>query len=195
MSEQQFNREVDRALKYSREKLPVSAIHPSLRFTRLGAVLREHATEDSTVGSLAHAALTQPHDQPLELMPLHALRDFMQDYPEHPLASRFNWGQLPEKVALDETTRAAVGEDRWLWSRMANPSAYSDRHLAYNKFRQIRDLHPWAEVTDVQDSARRVSNQHGFGVIANVDQTPEGWHDELARDNEVTALPTHISRY
>jgi hypothetical protein len=56
------------------EKLPVEAIHPSVRFTRLGAVLREHAAEDSTVGMLSRAAILQPADQGYDTLPLAMLR-------------------------------------------------------------------------------------------------------------------------
>lgn len=98
-----FNANLDEVYRYQRERLPVSAIHPELRFTRLGAVLREHATEPSDVGELAYQALTSPHDQPLELMPLHLLRDKMQEEPEHPLAKQFVWTKLPERLVLDRT--------------------------------------------------------------------------------------------
>ncbi len=115
---------LNKALKYSRERLPVSAIHPELRFTRLGSVLREHATEPSDVGELAYQALTSPHDQPLELMPLHLLRDKMQEEPDHPLAKRFTWQTVPERIRLDSLIEKHVND---------NPSNYRDAGSAFTE--------------------------------------------------------------
>lgn len=92
-------------------------MHPSLQFTRLGAHLREHAQADDTVGQLARTVLTNAdHEgnprlsEPLELTPLHALRDEMLDQPEHPLAKVFDWEQVPEGVALDSAMVKAVND-------------------------------------------------------------------------------------
>lgn len=87
---------IKQALKYQqRDRLTVAQIHPSLRFTRLAAVLREHATAGDDIGALAHQALTSDHSQPLDLMPLHLLKDKMQEEPDHPLAKAFNWKRVP----------------------------------------------------------------------------------------------------
>lgn len=99
MSDSRYNSEIDRVLKTGK-KVAVEDINPDLRFTRLGHVLREHAVEEGTIGDLAHAILTYPY-VPLQLTPLHALADALQDHPDHPLAARFNWHTLPTKVALD----------------------------------------------------------------------------------------------
>lgn len=101
--------ELGRVLKYQRDRLPVAGIHPQLRFTRLGAILREFATEPSDVGELAHQAITSPHDQPLELMPLHLLRDKMQEEPDHPLAEKVVWSHLPERVSHDQRVHSYFG--------------------------------------------------------------------------------------
>lgn len=115
-----FIEQLGLAMKYSRKRLPVSAIHPELRFTRLGAVLREHATEPSDVGELAYQALTSPHDQPLELMPLHLLRDKMQEEPDHPLAKEANWANVPDALGRAQYARDALRR---------SPSGYSPGHV------------------------------------------------------------------
>lgn len=104
-----MNYSLKEALKYQqRDRLTVAQIHPSLRFTRLGAVLREHATAPDEVGALAHQALTSDHNQPLELMPLHLLKDRMQEEPDHPLAKEFNWERVPEGVQQDVAVQALL---------------------------------------------------------------------------------------
>jgi hypothetical protein len=157
-----------RPVRYARPRLPVAEMHPSLRFTRLGAVLRAYAslgTDDAAV--LAHQAVAQPADRPLELMPLHLLRDYVQENPGHPLASRFNWEKLPEKVALDVelgnylSSLRETGERPNLprhitgYSPTDNPSRW--RTQAYNAMHILG--HDWVTEDDVVQSAARLHSK------------------------------------
>jgi hypothetical protein len=101
------------SLKYGRE-VPVHEMHPDLAYTRLGAHLKEAARGDDDIAHLSAAALTNEGkvDQPLELMPLHALRDAVQENPNHPLSQDFNWEKLPEKVDIDNKLRKHIREQK-----------------------------------------------------------------------------------
>lgn len=156
-------------------------LHPELRFTRLGAVLRQIASDDpdptsehlDPVISLARHAIDAagPHDGPMDLLPLGVLRDYMVENPDHPLAKRFNWDRLPEKVALDRTVRA-------------------ERHLHYGYYHfeqlspqgvesitRVEAAHPWAGIRDIQESAKRVMRKHisGSGTSATGPYSNQ-WH-------------------
>lgn len=149
--------------RYAREPqdVPAASLHPELRFTRLGAVLRQLASsgEDDTAANLARSAIAADHAQPLDLMPLHALRDFMLENPEHLLAKRFNWERLPEKVALDATVRDAPLVHGLGWNHLVNPND-GNRVRSQQVFDRIRSKHPWASVADVQESVRRNLARH-----------------------------------
>lgn len=174
---------LNRALKYGREKLPVSAIHPELRFTRLGAVLREHATEPSDVGELAHQALTSPHDQPLELMPLHLLRDKMQEESDHPLAGQFQWATLPEKVSLDQAIRGLSSYNRqYLRKKYAESDTkgqwHKDRGGLYtpdtDPLNKLRGDFQWLTPDELDKSVSRVNGQSDF------EQLHRNWEEDQA---------------
>lgn len=177
--------ELNRVIRYSRERLPVSAIHPELRYTRLGAVLREHATEPSDVGELAYQALTSDHSQPLELMPLHLLRDKLQENPEHPLnhvPPKFKWQTLPERLQLDQTLRQALAS-----STAGNKQA----QLAEAKAKALAQ-HEWAADGSmfIDDSVRRLTDQKSKQWFSEGPQLseieradPEVAHNNMAHSN------------
>lgn len=165
-----FNDDLNEVLKYSRERLPVSAIHPELRFTRLGAVLREHATEPSDVGELAYQALTSDHSQSLDLMPLHLLRDKMQEEPEHPLAKRFNWSRLPEKVALDEIVDRLVRGSR---QPFENYRDVPTRRQALQGM--LEKEHEPVTDGELQDSVRRMNFKNDARLFGDISiHMPDG---------------------
>lgn len=186
-----FNESLGEVLKYQRERLPVSAIHPELRFTRLGAVLREHATEPSDVGELAYQALTSDHSQPLELMPLHLLRDKMQEEPDHPLAKRFKWETLPDRVALDQTLRKSVND--WNAKQVNTNSPLSMHHLLSERMQPTNimdgvlkvfaDAHKSHDVAPmhVSDSARRMREQDNLRWFAEGEDAE--YHAERLHNN------------
>lgn len=202
-----FYEQLNRALKYSaRERLPVSAIHPELRYTRLGAILREHATEPSEVGELAYQALTSPHKQPLELMPLHLLRDKMQEEPDNPLNhSKLTWQTLPERVHLDQTISRAVNDWNQSPESGLGTADYDDGRIDYHHLNSNRQQ-PSARTTgilkvlqkahddhggsvnDVADSARRLMSQHNYRWSVegdNLTPDPEEVHNRLARSTAI----------
>jgi len=133
-----MNLSIQQALHYqSRNKLTVAEIHPELRFTRLGAILREHATADDDVGALAHSALTSDHSEDLDLMPLHLLKDKMQEQPDHPLAKEFNWERVPEGVQADQALRRTYGN-----ALLGDVSSYIDRILESPEWKDLQKQHP-----------------------------------------------------
>ncbi len=170
-----FTDDLNRVLRYSRERLPVSAIHPAMRFSRLGAVLREHATEPSDIGELCHQAITSPHDQPLELMPLHLLRDKMQEEPEHPLASKFVWDKLPEKVQLDEDVRDVVRRSGHNYEHFRDEPAGRKSIVSYLT-RYSNTASPGLHTDkEIQDSVRRCLFQSDASLFGNISrQMPDG---------------------
>lgn len=142
---EQFRGEVgkmSRPRRYAREKLLVTEIHPEIRFTRLGAILRDISGGDDDGSRLARMAATGARpdgtpgspSEPYNLMPLHALRDFVQDNPGHPIAGRFNWEQLPEKVELDRDLKAAI--------RQRNSTTLRDPSVRMN-FPLRSTISPW----------------------------------------------------
>ena len=201
-----FNDDMNRVLKYSRTPLPVMAMHPELRFTRLGAFLRHYATEPSEVGELAHAALTSKPDQPLDLMPLHLLRDKMQEQPDHPLAKEFEWHRLPEQVVLDSMIHKHVNE---------HPSNFRDAGEEYPEILRInlgatgdlgrmKQAVPDMDASDVEDAINRHIDQRynrasaAQQVVAGFKNAPEEMHDSYISNpyffNGHYYLPPH-SRY
>lgn len=193
MDNQQYARDYSKVVRYA-AKVPVSAIHPELRFTRLGAHLREHSQAEDTVGHLARTILTSDHSQPLELTPLHAMRDLMQENPEHPLAKAFNWERLPEKVALDQSLHQWTQSHPYFTLPMQGVGSIvhdpdSDFH---GRNRRVEEAlawahnkgHSWASREDVKDSARRVNSRmtHTSIVGGNSEDYLNTIHDELADD-------------
>jgi hypothetical protein len=184
-----FADDLNRVLKYKRDRLPVSAIHPELRFTRLGAVLREHATEPSDVGELAYQALTSDHSQPLELMPLHLLRDKMQENPEHPLAGRFNWENVPEGVQMDAAFRKLVDEHNSSVDenhRITPLNVRSGRSMFPGNIsrishirQQLHSMFPGTAPNDIDHSAIRNQLRNGRQFL-NMDE--EELHTHLSDD-------------
>ena len=165
-----FNADLNEVLKYARERLPVSAIHPELRFIRLGAVLRQHATEGGDVGELCHQALTSDHSQPLELMPLHLLRDKMQEEPDHPLAKEANWLNVPDAMSLAQMGLAALRSYPSKFTPFYSGAAGIIRHAARQNGLEVTD-------GQVQDTVARLQRQ-AYGRSGNV---PE---DEADRTHE-----------
>jgi hypothetical protein len=171
------------ALKYQqRDRLTVAQIHPSLRFTRLGAVLREHATAGDDVGALAHQALTSDHSQPLDLMPLHLLKDKMQEEPDHPLAKEFNWERVPEGVKQDE------------WLRQNGPKYGANwRHLVgSDPAGRLGVLHKQAQESgfdispeDIKSGAKRLYQEWAL-------TTPVEAHSNLAEHNLTRLLDPEL---
>lgn len=187
-------------------------LHPELRFTRLGAVLRQVASSDptsatdghfDTVIGLARNAIEHagPHDKPMDLLPLGVLRDYMLENPDHPLAQRFNWERLPEKVALDRTVRGRRHR-LYDWNHILTVPADGDRNASVYGFmgvdeaNLIKKRHPWVSTEDVRDSARRLKNQnrrgdmhhYGYGSHASPSLThPES--DEHAEPAERYSRP------
>jgi hypothetical protein len=92
------------------------ALHPEIRHTPLGAALMHVANghgNDPAATALAHGVVfgSGPHDQPMDLLPIEVLRDYLGDTnPHHPLARAFNWEQLPEKMRLDRAVLAHAAE-------------------------------------------------------------------------------------
>jgi hypothetical protein len=154
---------LNKALKYSRERLPVSAIHPELRFTCLGAVLREHATEPSDIGELAYQALTSDHTKPLELMPLHLLRDKMQEEPDHPLAKQVDWAKVPEHVAVDQSVEKVVGNAAWAWIQDANRPTANFTHTKLKSLAKENGV----KVGDIYESLSRLNDKQYNELDAN----------------------------
>lgn len=175
-----FNANLNEVLKYQRERLPVSAIHPELRFTRLGAVLREHATEPSDVGELAYQALTSDHKQPLELMPLHLLRDKMQEEPDHPLADQFDWDRVPNQVALDQAIRP-YGDYHWMYLRKHRTNR--DRTGLYtpetDPLNKIKAAYPNATNDDIERSVIRLDTQNTLANMQLPHVDPEQYNEEV----------------
>jgi uncharacterized protein (TIGR02996 family) len=149
---------------------PVEQLHPGLRHTALGNVLRHASTEDSTAGLVARHVLAQPHDQPLDLMPFHVLRDHVLESDNHPLAARFNWERLPERLELDQTVRGETekelgdavlaatrdGRVHGIYPNVAravrgDPVARSHYRIAA----AVRARHPDATDDEIVDSVRR----------------------------------------
>lgn len=130
--------------------MPISAndIHPELRFTRLGAVLRHLINNgnprDTAVG-LARAIVQSPHDRELDHLPVHALSDYMLENPDHELAGKFNWESLPKNLALDKDMARFIGH-----------GGVVDGHSV----RQLSIKHPWASHVDMMGSENRVSSKN-----------------------------------
>jgi hypothetical protein len=184
---------LNEVLKYKRERLTVDQMHPELRFTRLGAVLREHATEPSDVGELAYQALTSPHDQPLELMPLHLLRDKMQEEPGHPLAGKFNWEKLPEKVGMDRAFIDSVGGHSQESAIVSKKRLEELPNSVKGKVQSLLKAFPGMSYEDVQQTAKRVGHKSfrlSFNTARRADGTSseyaEKWHDSGLEDKWFT---------
>ena len=156
--------------QFAKKPAPVAVegIHPELAFTRLGAILRQHSAEPTDVGALARAVLTSDHAQPLDLTPLRALEDYMQENPEHPLAKRFNWVGLADKAKLDQRLDSLVREHSAAGDHDLQPNyllnTFNPGRLhpqAADRVGQIRaSLHaeiPGLSVDDIDRSAKRVS--------------------------------------
>lgn len=176
-----------RVVRYAaRPKVPVESMPEYLRFTRLGAALREHAaTGADDAAHIAQAVLSTD-----DLTPLHALRDYMLDNPDHPLARKFNWERLPEKVRLDNDLRNWVVKNHgnhaegelWRISTGIRPKSFNDtfRHTnnAINGLIDYGHKRSDWEYQDIADAADRVSAQlarergvaNGFGHPAEVVQ-------------------------
>lgn len=179
----------NRAVRYAR-KPAVAEIHPELRHTRLGAVLREHASHDDDVGALArHAIAASPdHSKPLDTLPLHVMRDYMLEHPDHPLAKKFNWDNLPEKVELDQTLASEIADHNGkapghrhtlTGIQIAAPEKFSGEramHVA-DVVGRVRAKHPWASDGDVKDSGRRLSQKY---LASYFNKDSYRAHDEIA---------------
>jgi hypothetical protein len=113
-------------------------------------------------------------------MPLHALRDAMQDRPEHPLAAKFNWPRLPEKVELDQALASHHNDHRR--ARLADESLPV---LRYGHFflgvpgtaagpvvgrilETLKSQFPWLTAADVDQSARRHHSRANRGFVSAV---------------------------
>jgi hypothetical protein len=205
----EYGDDLDRVLKLARKqgdpRVPVTVadMHSSLRFTRLGAHLRKTANEGGSddISSLARAALLSDHDNVLDLMPLHMLRDATIENPDHPLSQAFNWGKLPEKVALDEAVRVALqGARRNALDRGVTP--ISERHLQLSQlspeeYRQVASVHnsvlpqhsDLPEI-EIENSAWRLGQAHrrmqGDGYNPN---RAVKAHDDLATDTYIEQSP------
>ncbi len=105
-------------LGYARETLPTNyaatvparAIHPRLRNTRLGALLRSVSHQEDTLGQLARDTLLHPADDPyVDNTKIAALQDWLLDNPEHPLTQKFRGGgqSLLASFALDQAMHRA----------------------------------------------------------------------------------------
>lgn len=181
----------DNPERFAAERPAVAEVHPEIRHTALANVLRSMVQSGGDLGGLAHAALTSPHDQPLDLTPLHALRDWALENPEHPLSRRFNWERLPEKLELDRRVRAAVAGDQsenersHLYPSIARSLnrdwVPSDHAAEFNKF--IRQF-PGVPADDLIDSVRR----NHIRVLR------ERSHDLVGWDHR-TVSPEFVSQY
>lgn len=119
---------------------------------------------------MAWHVLQNPHDQPLELMPLHLLRDYMIDNPNHPIAGKFNWERIPERLQLDRSLRHHTEKQfddvlEEVNGRWQQPNVYAGvSRAAFNNpdgpghaavIKKVKAEHPWATEQDLADSARR----------------------------------------
>jgi hypothetical protein len=214
-----YSSDLDRVLRMARKQgdpavpVTVADMHPSLRFTRLGAHLRAAANSgwSDDISSLARAALLSDHDQPLDLMPLHLLRDATAENSEHPLSSAFNWHSLPEKVELDEKLRELVNHNNTVTHTQTGrtprvgfqdfrhrQNSRSNRSLrAGQLLSSLMISRPDITLNDVDQSAYRLgSAEHREYVHYPIDH--EQLHDDLANDKnlEHSALyPIHPERY
>ncbi len=174
-------------VKYGRE-ISVGEIHPSLKFTKLGSHLREAAKDNDSTAHLAAAVLTNADhegnprlDQPLELTPLHALRDEMLEHSTHPLAIEFNWSKLPEKIALDEHIRP-LDENHVYSAEFPTflTRLYRSEPEAAKVKKQVSDTvgHPISR-EELFDSANRVNSQKYRELVAKQHRSSRsaGWED------------------
>lgn len=189
------------ALKYQqRDRLTVAQIHPSLRFTRLGAVLREHATAPDEVGALAHSALTSDHSQPLELMPLHLLKDKMQEEPDHPLAKEFNWVRVPDGVQLEQRLMEWANKTKTLPTddphRLLNPILHHKEPVPKGagtawEVRSMKEAFPDKTVEELQHAVERLrrkqarEDSHNYEQERNYGISAETRHEWLADPDHV----------
>ena len=221
----QFARAATAVVRKARPRVAVADIHPPLRHTRLGAILREtaHADPDPDVAELAHQAIYPRgggYSDPLGTWPLHLLRDMLMEKPDHPLAARFNWEKLPEKVALDEDMARAITAHNQTWSRGSPVLPGTPHHLRVGHFlgqlasghglihaerirNELSHRHPWAGLDDFRDSARRLMDQANARAVATTGRADpplpfvgEHHHDATARPESDASYPFgHHARY
>jgi hypothetical protein len=170
---------------------PAKKIHPELQYTRLGSVLRQHAVADDTIGELSRSILASPHDQPLELTPVHALSDFLQEHPEHPLNSQFNsWETLPQKLHLDQRLKQLMKTEPSfspVHMRLKSGMNPETQRRVSNMREQLHTEFPWASVKDIDDSVDRRRLQHsrenaenGFDSLEGVNAFANAQHNATA---------------
>jgi hypothetical protein len=188
--------------------VPVSELHPELRFTRLGAVLRHHVqTGDHADPAVALAdgalSMSGPHDQPMDTTPLKIMRDYMLDNPDHELAQKFNWDKLPEKVELDRKlsdgtlTPTGFGTRRFVSSIIHDPdSDFHGKNWRIDEAVRMAGLHglEWADRNHIKESARRL---HLKNLLQDANWSGDDevvLHDHVGSDQLSSESATHYSR-